>query len=361
MVAPAARAWCHGGMPRRPAPVPPSAARARGRRAPAALALAAALLLAPGSLLSAEPEGSMACAVPAFLLDDDPSLLSAYDGLRRGLEDAHLPRVCIRRVESDDDAGWSKALATVAAERPAFVVAFGRRAGARVAAGPLPGASGRIPCVYVDAAGSVAGRALPAIPDPPAPCAVVRAEPAFEGFGRVLRGLFPGRPQPTVVLPWTAESPEAATWRRAAAAAAGLELRLGTEGTAGADAFLDWSPGLGETALPFEDMLREARALRLPLLSADRNRFGRGAAVVHVPDFALLGRVAADACRRLGAGEGAGRPLRIAVLATETRVDLEAADAEGLVPPLPFLASADRLRRAPPGPAPLPPRRPAPR
>ena len=27
----------------------------------------------------------MACAVPAFLVEDDPALVSAYDGLRRGL------------------------------------------------------------------------------------------------------------------------------------------------------------------------------------------------------------------------------------------------------------------------------------
>ena len=296
----------------------------------------------------------MACAVPAFLVEDDPALVSAYDGLRRGLEDANLPRVCLRRLPSEDDAGWAKALAQVASERPAFVVVFGRRSGARVAAASLPGLAGRIPCVYVDAATSVGGRALPAIPEPPLPAAVVRAVPSFEGFGRVLRSLLPGRPQPTVVLPWTAETPEASTWRKAAAAAAGIDLRLSGEGTTGADAFLDWSPGVGETVRPFEGVLREARALRIPLLSADRNRFGRGAAVVYVPDFALLGRIAADACRRLLVGEGADRALRIQVESTETRVDLEAADAEGLVPPLPFLASADRLRRAPPSPSPVP-------
>lgn len=325
----------------------------------APLALAALLLVAPARPSVAEPEGSMACAVPAFLVEDDPSLVSAYDGLRRGLEDAHLPRVCLRRVESDDDAGWAKVLAQVASERPAFVVAIGRRSVARVASSSLPGPTGRIPCVYVDAATAIGGRAIPVLAEPPPPAAVVRAEPAFEGFGRVLRGLLPGRPQPTVVLRWTAETPEAAAWRRAAATAAGVDLRLSGEGAAGVDAFLDWTPGVGESVLPFEDVLREARALRIPLLSADRNRFGRGAAVVYVPDFALLGRVAADACRRVLAGEGADRPLRIAVVATETRVDLEAADAEGLVPPLPFLASADRLRRAPPVPTP-PPARPTP-
>jgi hypothetical protein len=173
----------------------------------------------------------------------------------------------------------------------------------------------------------------------------VRAEVAVEGWAAVLRGLFPGRPHPMVLLPWSSESREAAALRRELGASAGFEARLPGEGGAPADAVLDWGPGVGETLEPFPSLVARAQSLGVPLLCGDRGRFGHGAAVVRVPDSALLGRVAAEAARRLRAGEGAGAPLRIAVRATEVWVDLEAADAEGFVPPLAFLAGVDRLRR----------------
>jgi hypothetical protein len=167
-----------------------------------------------------------------------------------------------------------------------------------------------------------------------------------EAWGRVLRDLLPGRPRPTVLVPWERETKEAAAWREAAGAEAGAAFRTRAEGGVAVDAILDLSPGLGEVPEAWDAVLGEARARRIPLLSAERARFRAGAAVVLVPDHALLGRVAADAGRRLLAGEGATEPLRLAVRTTRRWVDLEAADAEGLRPPLTFLAGADLLRRA---------------
>lgn len=290
-------------------------------------------------------EGSSACGIPGLLDDEDEGLRVAYDGLRRGLEEANLPRICLRHPQKDDDASWARLATELVLERPPFVVALGRRVGARLASLTLDGPTGRIPCVYVDVASVVAGRSLPAAPHPPSPCAIVRAEVAVEGWGTVLRGLLPGRPQPTVLLPWSSESKEALALRNEAAAGGGFEVHLASEGPAAADAILDWAPGVGETVDSFSSMAARSRTLRIPLLSGDRGRFSHGAAVVRVADAGLLGRVAAEAARRLKEGEGRDVPLRLAVRTTEVWVDLEAADAEGLVPPLPFLASADRLRR----------------
>ena len=283
-----------------------------------------------------------ACRVPALIVEEDPGLLAISDGVRRGLEEANLPRICRRRVEPDDTANWGLAAAEVAAEKAPFAVVFGRRAAARWIAAPH---STRTPTVYVDVATMAAGRPSPPAIEPPVPAAVVRAETPVEKWGKTLRDLLPGRPQLVVRIAWEAETAEAGAWRREVAEAAGLTLRVGVPEAGGFDAILDVSCGLGETPMPFETSLAEARARRIPLLSTDRSKFGRGAAVVLVPDHALLGRVAAEAARRLTAGEGIARPLAMSVTSLEVWVDLEAADAEGLKPPLPFLAAADRLRR----------------
>ncbi len=243
--------------------------------------------------------------------------------------------------------GWEKGAARASEKAPPVVFAFGRKSIARVAAAPFRRGEGRIPCVYVDSAVTVAGSPAPADPTLPVPCAVVRAHVSVEAWGKVVRALLPGRPQPTVLLPWTAETPEAKAWREAAGAAAGLDLVTRREGVRSVDAFLDVTPALGETVEPFDATLREARALRIPLLSGDRGRFRAGAAVVLVPDHALLGRVAAEAGRRLANGEGAESPLRLGIRAARTWVDLDAADAEGLKPPLSFLAAADFLQVGP--------------
>ena len=314
------------------------------RRA-AALALTALLSgVASPAAPAGEPDRTeeSACRVPALIVEEDPGLLAVYDGVRIGLEDANLPRICRRRVEPDDAANWGLAAAEVAAEKAPFAVVFGRRAAARWIAAPH---STRTPTVYVDVATLASGRPSPPALEPPVPAAVVRAETPVEDWGKAIRGLLPARPQPVVRIAWEAETAEAGRWRREVAEAAGLTLRVGLPEAGGFDAILDVACGLGETRTPFETALAEARARRIPLLSTDRAKFGRGAAVVLVPDHALLGRVAAEAARRIAGGEGVAHPLAMSVRSLEVWVDLEAADAEGLKPPLPFLAAADRLRR----------------
>jgi hypothetical protein len=327
-----------------------------------ACAAAVAVRVAPSSARAGDPEDPVPCDVPAFLVEDDAGLRAAYDGLRRGLEDASLPRVCRRAVDPDTPQAWAEAARALTAKKPPFVVAFGRKASERVAAAPFVDETTglRVPCVHVDVAVTIGGRDLPPIPDPPLPCAVVRAEVPFATWGAVVRALLPGRPQPTVLLAWKDETPAATALRREAAAAAGIDFRLAKDAPGPADAILDWAPGLGETPVPFAESLDRARSWNLPLLSADRGAFGRGAAVILTVDQALLGRTAAEAARRLHAGEGVSAPLRLAMHTAEVWVDLEAADTQGLRPPLAFLAGADRLRRGAGSPAPRPAPAPSP-
>jgi len=292
-----------------------------------------------------EPEQGSACEVPAFFEDDDATSLAAYDGLRRGLEEAQLPRVCRRRLEGDDALAWARVARDVSAQGAAFVVVFGRAYGARAAAAPFlrPDGRGRIPCVYVDVVSSVAGTPHPALPDPAPPAAVVRGEAPFEAVLPALRRLWPASPRPTALVAWSRESEPASAWRRAVSLA-GVDTRLLADGGGPGEFVLDAPLALGETAFGFAETLARARACRRPVLSFDRARFGKGAALVVASDAALVGRVAADAARRLRDGDGAERALRVSVRSVEVLLDLDAADAQGLVVPLPFVAAADRVR-----------------
>ena len=102
-------------------------------------------------------------------------------------------------------------------------------------------------------------------------------------------------------------------------------------------------------------MLAKARLEGNALISDDPAHYGTGAALVITPDHALLGRLAAEAGRRLWRGEAPGsEPL----VARDCRilVDLEACAAQGLEPPVTFLARvhgvrASPARRQPPAPA----------
>lgn len=296
-----------------------------------------------------ETEQGIACAVPAFV-DDDATSLAAYDGLRRGLEEAHLPRVCRHRVDGDATA-WSRKAGEIAAQGAAWVFALGASSSLKVAATSWPtrDGTGRIPCVYVDGVATSAG--VPFLPPPERapPAAIVRAETPIEVTVPLLRRAFGADRRPTLRLAWRGDSPSARPWRDAVEAA-GISTRVeGEDAGSAVDAVLDAPIGLGETALAPDAALALAKSLRVPLFSLDRGRFGHGAAVVVGPDAALLGRVAAEAARRVLAGEGQDRPLRLAVRAVELWIDLDAADAQGFHVPLPFVAAADRVRstRAP--------------
>lgn len=282
--------------------------------------------------------------MPAFLDDDDATLLAAYDGLRRGFEEAHLPRVCRRRRDGNDDAAWARAALDVSGGGAPLVVAFGRALCDRVAALPFlrPDGRGRIPCVYVETTATTRLGALADRADPAPPCAVVRAESSIEAIAGVLRRLFPRRERPRVGLAWAADA--ARPWRDALEAAGARTQVEGAPSSESVDAILDAPIGLGERPLAFDAALARARALGVPLVSLDRGRFGRGASVVICPDGALVGRVAAEAARRLRDGEGADRALRLSVRTLEVLVDLDAVDAQALSIPIELIASADRVR-----------------
>ncbi len=217
--------------------------------------------------------------------------------------------------------------------------------GARAAAAPFvrPDGLGRIPCVYVDVASSVAGTPFPALPDPAPPAAVVRGEVPFETIVPVLRRLCPPRPARRF------SSPGGARARPRPRGVGPSRRRAWTRVSRREAPDPPTPPRRASLARRGDDSVRsDARARpgpALPVLSLDRGRFGKGAAVVVASDAALVGRVAADAARRLRDGEGADRALRLTVRIGRGLLDLDAADAQrALDPPLPFVASADRVR-----------------
>ncbi|MFO0933384.1 MAG: hypothetical protein U1E39_11825 [Planctomycetota bacterium] len=325
----------------------PPARPTRGRLVAAAALVVLAAAAAPAR--GGDPGSATGCVVPVFV-DDDATLVKAYDGLRLGLEEANLPRACRKAPATDDAAGWALAAREVRDAGAPFVVAMGRGASASVAATAFEGATGRLPCVSVDVAVSLGFAAFPDAPRRPAPFATVRSELPLERLARVVLDLLPGRPTPTALLPWTQVPADVAALLARAEASTGV--RWSTDASVPPDVILDLPLGAGETREPFAGLVARARSLRVPLLSMDRARFGEGAAVVVVPDAALLGRVTAEAARRASTAAPGDEPVRLVVRTTEVWVDLEAAAAEGLDPPLPFLARADRLRRARPAAAP---------
>ena len=329
-------------------PAPPPRARGAVAASLAGAVLLAGLAVAPAAR-GGDPGSATGCVVPVFV-DEDATLVRAYDGLRLGLEEANLPRACREAPPSDDAAGWALAAREARDAGAPFVVAIGRASAASVAATAFEGPSGRLPCVYVDVAVSLGFAAFPDAPRRPRPFATVRSEIPLERLARVVLDLLPGRPTPTALLPWSKVPADVAALLARAEAATGV--RWSTDAAVPPDVILDLPLGAGETREPFAAVLARARGLRVPLLSVDRARFGEGAAVVVVPDAALLGRVVAEASRRAVAAGPGDDPVRLVVRTTEVWVDLEAAAAEGLDPPLPFLARADRLRRARPVPAP---------
>lgn len=319
------------------------------------LALAALLTIGARSAPAvAEPERPT-CRHWAVLLPEDAGQHRVYDGIRKGLELAQLERVCLKDVP-DDEASFGALVAwhqTLAAPAP-LVFAIGRRAGARLVAAGYGG-----PGVLVSAEVTAAGAPLAPEPALGPRMARVRAEVAAEVWGAATHDLLGlgAEARPVVVLAWQVASvagrspfPDAVL---PFAAAAGLEVEA-PDATRGARAVLSLRMGVGETPLPFEKALALARALRVPLLSDDPARFGTGATLLVVPDHQRAGRTAAEAARRLWRDEPGARETPLVVRSTEVWVDLGAAEAAGLDPPLPFLAGADRVKAPPKRAAPAP-------
>jgi hypothetical protein len=265
----------------------------------ALLVLGAALCRAPSARGEDNP---MEAPIRAILLEDDAGLRKVYDGVRKGLELAQLPRVALDTLKDDPEAfaEYGKSLVW---KQPPLLFLVGRRAGLRAVEANLPGKR-----VFVDVAVSAGGAEYPAAVSPKGTSAVVRGVVPAEKWGEVVRGMFPGRSAYPVRLPW----PDAAQVEAVVAAA---DLRL----------------------LPDTASTRPGPVI----VTDDLGRWGKGAVVVLATDHRLLGRVAAEAGRRLFEGEPSER---LTIGATELRVDLDAADAAGVRLPLPFVAAADVVR-----------------
>ncbi len=272
--------------------------------------------------------GPFECPARALVAEDDAGLLRVYDGIRKGLEQAHLPRVC-----REDLDGTGEVLDRLEKEPPVLLFVIGR-----VAAQRLGKRLTAVPRVYVDTAWDVNGEEFPPAPEPVAPAAVVRSVLKPVHVAEILRELTGGRPAGR--LSWEASTPALETLAEDVALAAGFRPATGEE----PGVLLHLRFGMGETPAPLSGLLERARAERRLLLSDDVGHWRRGVPVLLLPDHRLLGRIAADAGRRLLAAPDPPRVILERVAVSELRVDLNAARDLGLDLPVPFLAGADVLR-----------------
>ena len=307
------------------------------------LPLLVALLVALPAV-HAEDEAGTTCGLHAFVDTDDPGLVAVYDGLRKGLELAQLPRVCRVDDPKGGPTGFLERLGAQAsidrqAGRPAGpVFALGDGACAKVIA-----ASTTLPRVYGVERYTVGRTPLRALPADEG-ATVVYADLGVEAIGRLLRELTKTT-RPTVAWAWDAKRFPASGHKPVMRFAKGAGVRLAAaEKGAGIAALLHLRVGVGESLLPFSEALRLARELRVPLISDDRGRFGHGATVTLVGRHALMGRRVAAAARHLRAKPTVKlAPRRVAGI--EVWVDLASADALGVNVPMALLARADKLKR----------------
>jgi len=313
-----------------------------------AVRLSAALvlvLLAP-SVGADDPLGPE-CRFVAVVDVGDGSALRRYDGLRKGLEQARLPRICREAYDA--------ARTRVALDRLATEVAEGAREPVLFvlgedAARDVLRARPALPVLTAVRRYTVGGRPAGLGLDAQADHAGVVAQTEAAHVGRLLRQAT-GRERPRVLRPGPAPTDSAATWLEAA----GVEL-ADPAAPGRVDAVLDLGlePAGGSgtrDAEAFARLRARAQALRAPIWTDDRTRFGHGAHVVLATDDDLVGRTLADLGRLALADREAPLPAVRAISSLEVWVDLEALDHSGIDVPLPFLARADRLRRGlPPGP-----------
>lgn len=316
----------------------------------ALLALALLLPVAPAVRpLDAQPGGT-GCRHWAVLLPEDGSQLRTYDGIRKGLELAQLERLCLQDLPDGAEpyAAFVAAQAAQAAPRP-LVFAVGERAARRLLEAGFAG-----PGVVVSSGPTLAGAPLVDLPALPPGAWRVRGELSVEAFGSTLCEAL-ATPRPRVAFAWEvpAGGPPAGLLAAAErfAQGAGLErVDLAAPGARAPHALLHVRLGLGEPLLDFARARAEALRLRVPLVGDDLARFGSGAALVLAPDPERLGRQAAEAGRRLWAGEPPPVPA-LGVRDLRVAVDVDACEAQGWTPPLAFLARAHDLRMRPPAPA----------
>ncbi|MDA1196217.1 MAG: hypothetical protein O2894_13690, partial [Planctomycetota bacterium] len=193
------------------------------------------LLFAAGGLgAHAEEEAGIRCDLHALVDADDAGLLSIYDGLRKGLELAQLPRVCRDEPDESGVAGFVERRAAHAAPRreaglavePFFAVGD-RSCGAVAATGTdLP---------WVGALVRYTAERTPLQPLPqPRRGAIVYAHLSLEQVGETLRAAL-GEGARSVRLATSVDEPLRAAWTKAtglavepsaAGVAAVVDLRL---------------------------------------------------------------------------------------------------------------------------------------
>lgn len=326
------------------------------------------LLCVPVWPAFAEEKAGTTCDLVALVDPDDAGLLVAYDGLRKGLEIARLPRVC-QHVPSEATGGVTGFL-----ERQAMAAAPLREAGKRI--DPIF-VIGDASCAAVEAAGTrlpivmavhrYTTQRKPLIPLPSVRHrTAVYTDVPVERVASLVRSML---------------VPEAAAGTRARWNTVWVSSHEGTRPHY-LDAFLrawdgsllfnqDREQGVQpadlrkaqpgpwaalliqvdplESPPDFQNALRFSRTARVPLVSDNRAHFGLGAVVVIVPRHDLLGKAAADEGRKLRA-DPTYEPTTRVVPGFEVWVDLAAADAIGFDLPLAFLARADRIKRGRPQP-----------
>ena len=298
------------------------------------------LLLLSTPCAHAEDAQGPRCELLAFVDEGDAGMRKIYDGLRKGLELAQLPRVCQEPLPTTDEE--RAALHTRLRGQSALpVFAVGDDA-VRLLSGPMP----NITRVFALERYTVRGRPLLDLPVFDRLAIVYAARPA-ERIGEVLRGLT-GRKQ---VRAWLAPHAEKAVRvaQRQFGEAAGLTWVEKAVSAERPDLVLHLRLAGRPAAEPFAAALATARRLQVPLVCDDRGRFGQGAVVTLVGRHDLLGKAAAECGRRLRKDPRVRIPP-YGLPGVAVWVDLGAADAQDLPVPLPFLARADRLeagRKAP--------------
>lgn len=318
-----------------------------------------ALLLLPVLPAFAEEEAGTTCDLQALVDPDDAGLLVAYDGLRKGLEIARLPRVCRHdpAPETDGIVGFL--------ERRAMAVAPLRENGQRIdpffvfgdeSCTAVQKAGTNLPCVM--AVTRYTAKRQPLVPLPrPRNGTLVYSDVPIEQIGTLVRDMFGGLDSdfgPRFIgvarelgAGERKRIEEAVGWKLAPPSEWGYEP-TGAEPNGKLFVLMRtllYASLFGaQPSVNFEDALRFSRAHKRPLISDNRAHFGLGAVVVIVPRHDLLGKAAADEGRKLRAGMKPRAEPRV-IPGFEIWVDLAAADAIGLELPLSFLARADKLRR----------------
>jgi hypothetical protein len=313
--------------------------------------LALVLLLLVGGPLAAEEERAPACDLSAVRLVEDARLLQIYDGLRKGLERAHLPRVCFEPVKDDETAFASfgrrlalqQARAAQGQGQAPVAFAFGDAAAKR-----LQALVEDVPRVLVLTRYTAAGRPLLPLPEPKGRAAVVFAETRLEHLAHTLRRML-DTSTPVIAFAWS-EQPSARAGLERALDALGARVVAPEATDPAPQALLHVRLGVGETLMPFPKTLALARERRIVLVSDDPARYRRGRVpVVLSGDHDLVGRHAAELARQLLQHPETRPPVR-RVTTSRVLVDLRAADAHQITLPLAFLAGAYSLRRGLPAP-----------